>query len=188
MQPRLDDAVPRVRGRTKSSSSCRRASSVSAIGERLADAGVVPDAWTFRLAARLAGADRRLQAGEYRFAEPATPSRGRARGSRRRRLHAAGHVSRGPDDRRDGRRLRAERPGHGGRLPSAAEDETALVGDLDPDAATLEGYLFPTRTRWRAARAPPRTVQAMVERVRPRVRHAAARGGRRSATCRRATS
>ena len=38
-----------------------------AIGRRLADAGVVPDAWTFRAALRWSGRGRELQAGEYRF-------------------------------------------------------------------------------------------------------------------------
>ena len=61
---------------------------VAAIAERLTAAGVVPDAWTFRLAARLTGVDRRLQAGEYRFAEPATPARRRRAARARRRLHA----------------------------------------------------------------------------------------------------
>jgi len=48
-------------------------SSVASIANRLVTAGVLPDALTFRLAARLTGADRRLQAGEYRFAGPSTP-------------------------------------------------------------------------------------------------------------------
>ena len=46
---------------------------VAGIAKRLADAGVIPDTWTFRLAARVSGADRRLKAGEYRFAAAATP-------------------------------------------------------------------------------------------------------------------
>jgi cell division protein YceG involved in septum cleavage len=46
---------------------------VSGIGQRLADSGVVPDAFTFRIAARMSGAGLGLQAGEYRFAEPASP-------------------------------------------------------------------------------------------------------------------
>ena len=46
--------------------------SVAGIATRLADAGVVSDPMTFRLAARLSGLDRQLQAGEYRFAEPAS--------------------------------------------------------------------------------------------------------------------
>ena len=48
-------------------------SGVSAIANRLVAAGVLPDPWTFRLAARLTGADRKLQAGEYRFAGETTP-------------------------------------------------------------------------------------------------------------------
>jgi len=48
-------------------------SSVASIGNRLVAAGVLPDPWTFRLAARFTGADRRLQAGEYRFAGESTP-------------------------------------------------------------------------------------------------------------------
>src|SRR5688572_28863569 len=47
---------------------------VSGIASRLADAGVVSNALVFRIAARLSGDERKLQAGEYRFAEAATPS------------------------------------------------------------------------------------------------------------------
>src|SRR5262245_49805949 len=43
------------------------------IARRLAEAGVVPDALTFRIAAWLSHADRKLQAGEYRFASAASP-------------------------------------------------------------------------------------------------------------------
>jgi hypothetical protein len=45
---------------------------VSGIAARLTDAGVIPDPITFRLATRWAGKERRLQAGEYRFAGAAT--------------------------------------------------------------------------------------------------------------------
>src|SRR6188474_1912892 len=47
---------------------------VAGIASRLETAGVVPDAWTFRIAARLSGEERRLQAGEYRFADAASPA------------------------------------------------------------------------------------------------------------------
>src|SRR5688572_17575173 len=46
---------------------------VGRIATDLATAGVVTDPFTFRLAARISGSDRRLQAGEYRFVGPATP-------------------------------------------------------------------------------------------------------------------
>jgi UPF0755 protein len=48
-------------------------SGVGGIARRLADAGVVPDSITFRLAVRLQHLDRRLEAGEYRFADAASP-------------------------------------------------------------------------------------------------------------------
>ena len=46
---------------------------VSGIAKRLADAGVVSHPMAFRVAARMSGEERKLQAGEYRFAEAATP-------------------------------------------------------------------------------------------------------------------
>ena len=47
---------------------------VSGIASRLADAGVVANPLLFRVAARLSGDERKLQAGEYRFAESASPA------------------------------------------------------------------------------------------------------------------
>jgi UPF0755 protein len=44
-----------------------------AIGRVLAQAGVVRDEWTFRLAVYLTGTARELKAGEYRFAGPSSP-------------------------------------------------------------------------------------------------------------------
>jgi len=46
--------------------------SVAAMADRLAAAGVVSDARLFRIVSRLTGADRRLQAGEDRFVESAS--------------------------------------------------------------------------------------------------------------------
>ena len=46
---------------------------VSGIASRLTAAGIVSNPLVFRVAARLSGDERKLQAGEYRFAEAATP-------------------------------------------------------------------------------------------------------------------
>src|SRR5437899_6102158 len=112
------------------------------IARRLAAAQVVPDALTFRVAAWLAHADRRLQAGEYRFADPATPG------------EIVSRLVRGDVDRRgvtfpEGLTIGVmasifERGGLGtaAEFERAASDGT-LVHSLDPDAPTLEGYLFP---------------------------------------------
>jgi UPF0755 protein len=116
---------------------------VSAIAERLADAGVVADRVTFRLAARLAGADRSLQAGEYRFTEPATP------GAIVDRL-ARGDVFARAVTFPEGLTIAEMAPlfersglGTADEFLDAATD-TSRVAELDHDARSLEGYLFPS--------------------------------------------
>jgi UPF0755 protein len=112
------------------------------IRQRLVDAGVVRDALTLRLALRWTGASRDLQAGEYRFDRPMTAievvtkiARGDVYGQRITfpegltiREMAAIYESRGL-----------------GRAADfiEASRNTALIRDLDPMAADLEGYLFP---------------------------------------------
>jgi len=113
------------------------------IARRLANAGVVPDPWTFRLAARLAGADRRLRAGEYRFAQAATPFEIVSRLAR-------GDVFTRPVTFPEGLTIHEMAPiFERGGLGAAADFEQAaadgaLAAAFDPDADTLEGYLFPS--------------------------------------------
>ena len=131
------------------------------IGRRLAEAGVVPDAWTFRLAVRLAQADRRLRAGEYRFAEAASPFAVVSRLVR-------GDVFTYGLTFREGLTLYEmstvfERSG----LGTAAAFETAaknaaLIRALDPDASSLEGYLFPSTYAMPRHAGAAGTVRAMV--------------------------
>jgi UPF0755 protein len=113
------------------------------IARRLAAAGVVPDAATFRLAAALAGADRRLQAGEYRFADAATPFvvvDRLARGD----VHTISVTF------PEGLTIREmagifERSGLGTASAfEAAAADASLAAAFDPEASTLEGYLFPS--------------------------------------------
>ena len=114
----------------------------STIGARLAEAGVVRDARTFRVALWLSGRGRELKAGEYRFDREATPFEvidRIARGDAYKRLITF----------REGLTIPEmaqvfEERGFG----AAAEFEQAaknasLIGDLDSEAADLEGYLFP---------------------------------------------
>ena len=103
--------------------------------------GSSPIAWTFRLAARLAGVDRKLQAGEYRFADPATPYEVAARLAR-------GDVYTHPITFPEGLTVAemADLFGKSG-LGTAAEfraaaRETALIGDLDPDAERSRATCF----------------------------------------------
>jgi UPF0755 protein len=116
--------------------------SVSGIASRLAAAGVVPDGFTFRIAARMAGADRRLQAGEYRFADAATPAAVVAR-------ITAGDVYKRSVTFPEGLTVLEmadvfERAGFGTAEDfRAAAHEAGLRPAAAPDARTLEGYLFP---------------------------------------------
>lgn len=117
-------------------------SGVARIANRLVEAGVVPDPWTFRLAARLEGVERQLQAGEYRFAAPATPY------EVVRRL-AKGDVHTESITFPEGLTIAEmatifEARGFGTRdaFLEAAGD-VSLAASFDPDAPSLEGYLFP---------------------------------------------
>lgn len=115
---------------------------LATIGRRLADAGVVPDALTFRLAAEVEGATRRLQAGEYRFAGGET-----AREVVRR--IAAGDVYTRLITFPEGLTIRQladvfEQAGLGPRADFvAAAADASLIAHLDAEASDLEGYLFP---------------------------------------------
>jgi UPF0755 protein len=115
---------------------------VSEIARRLTAAGVVADPYTFRLAAHLEHDDRRLQAGEYRFAEAATPAQVAARIAR-------GDVYTRPVVFPEGLNIAEmaavyERTGLGTAASfKDAATNVSLVAAFDPDAATLEGYLFP---------------------------------------------
>ena len=135
--------------------------SVGGIGTRLAAAGVVPDVLTFRVAARLAGAERRLQAGEYRFADLATP------------FDVVARLARGDVFTRavtfpEGLTMREmaavfERSG----LGAAAEFERATadgqrIRAFDPEARTLEGYLFPDTYALPRRSSPEALVDVMV--------------------------
>jgi UPF0755 protein len=155
-------------------------SSVSSIATRLAAAGVVPDAMTFRAAARIARTERRLQAGEYRFGEAESPM------TVVRRL-AAGDVFTHTLTFPEGRTMweMAEIFGRSA-LGSAEEFEAAasdasLVAGLDPGALSLEGYLFPDTYALARNAGAAGTVRAMVDRftaaVDPELRAAAQESG-----------
>lgn len=112
------------------------------IGQRLIDAGVVRDPWTFRAAILISGRARELKAGEYRFDAPIDA------------LEVIDKIRRGDVYRRlltfrEGLTIAEmavvfEQKGFGaaGDFLKAAADASA-IRDLDPAARDLEGYLFP---------------------------------------------
>ena len=113
-----------------------------AIAKRLADAGVVRDVNSFRLALWLSG--RRPPAAGRRV--PVRPARHAAAGRRqdraRRGLRPADHVSRRADHQADGGGLRGEGLRAGEGVHRRGEERRARRA-IDPDARDLEGYLFP---------------------------------------------
>jgi UPF0755 protein len=119
--------------------------STRAIATTLADKGVIEDRWLF-LAARGIRRGTNLQAGEYKFDRPASP------------LEILRRLARGdiyymellvPE----GFNLYdiAEAVGKLGTMQPetflAAAKNPAMIRDLDPDAPSLEGYLFPNKYR-----------------------------------------
>jgi UPF0755 protein len=134
---------------------------VSGIASRLAAAGVVSNALAFRIAARLSGDERKLQAGEYRFAEAATPGEivGRlARGDVYTRIVTF----------REGLTIwemadvfAASGIGTAAEFLNEARN-ASRIKDLDPRASSLEGYLFPDTYKMPRTTGAKGTVDAMV--------------------------
>ena len=112
------------------------------IGQKLVEAGVVSDAYTWRAALWISGRSRDLKAGEYRFDQPMNA------------LAVVDKIARGDVYRRlvtfrEGLTIHEmsliyeqEGLGPGEDFRKAARD-ASLVQDLDPEARDLEGYLFP---------------------------------------------
>ncbi|MBA3296902.1 MAG: endolytic transglycosylase MltG [Acidobacteria bacterium] len=112
------------------------------MAQRLADAGVIRSAATFRLAVWLRGAGRRLQAGEYRFEKPMTTAEVVD-------MLARGGVFVRSITFREGLTIREmaavfQASGIGTSAQFiAASKQAKLIVDIDPGARDLEGYLFP---------------------------------------------
>lgn len=136
-------------------------SGVAKIATLLETAGVVPHALVFRAAARLSGDDRKLQAGEYRFAEAASPREVVDRLAR-------GDVYTKPITFREGltiwdtARVFAE-SGLGTEAEFLREArDPSRISAIDPDASSLEGYLFPDTYQLPRSAGAKGTVDAMV--------------------------
>jgi UPF0755 protein len=141
-----------------------RGTGTSGIADALVQAGVVRSRWDFLLA-RMASRTRVLQAGEYRFYRPASP------------LEVVSRIGRGdifyyelvvPE----GRNLFdiASAAEQLGLFPAAkfleAARNPALIRDLDPQAPTLEGYLFPDTYKLSRHTTPDRLCRLMTGKFR----------------------
>jgi UPF0755 protein len=112
------------------------------IARRLAQAGVVRNTLTFRIAVWVTGEGRRLQAGEYRFDHPVSARQVVEKIAR-------GEVYLRPLTFPEGLTMRQmaelyEQKGFGTAAEFlAAARNVSLVSAIDPAAEDLEGYLFP---------------------------------------------
>ena len=123
-----------------------------AIGRALAQAGVVRDEWTFRMAVYLTGTARELKAGEYRFAGPASPkeiARKLARGAVYLRPVT---FPEGLTVKEMARVFESRGLGTAKAFVEAAANPGAIQRDSTRGARDLEGYCFPRRTTSPGAR------------------------------------
>jgi UPF0755 protein len=141
-----------------------RGTSSSGIAALLAQAGVVGGRWDFLLA-RLIHRGQVLQAGEYAFDHPASA------------MEVAGRIARGDIFYRElvvpeGKNVfdigaAVEQLGFfkASEFVKAAQDPS-LIRDLDPQAPTLEGYLFPSTYRLNHLTTPPQLCRMMTDQFR----------------------
>ena len=141
-----------------------RGTTAMGMGRLLEDAGVIQSRWDFWLA-RLVERGRKLQAGEYRFEKPASP------------LDIFDRIARGDifyyelvvPEGRNMFDIAAEVEALG-LFPAAeflkAARDPLYIRDLDPQAPSLEGYLFPSTYRLSRHTTPERLCQIMTTKFR----------------------
>lgn len=134
------------------------------MGERLAQAGVVRYAWQFQLL-RAVRRSAKLQAGEYRFSASASVREVFDRIARGDVFYYEITVPEGSNI-FDIASITAQSGiiENGAFLTAAAEPR--FISDLDPAAATLEGYLFPSTYRITRSTTAEQLVKQMVDQFR----------------------
>ncbi len=141
-----------------------RGSSSSRIATELEEAGVVRSRWAFvglHLLRR-----GRLKAGEYRFERMATVAEVYDRIARGDVFTIAVTIPEGMDRREIGERLARAGLGTKEGFLEATRTEVGRIHDLDPQAANLEGYLFPDTYRFARSASELQMADAMVKRFR----------------------
>jgi len=141
-----------------------RGTPTSEMGRQLVEAGVVRSRFDFWLA-RLAGRNRRLQAGEYRFDRAASALEVVRRIARGDIFYFELVVPEGKNMFDIGAAV--EQLGvFPARAFLAAARNPALIRDLDPAAPSLEGYLFPNTYRLNHSTTPERLCRMMTAKFR----------------------
>jgi UPF0755 protein len=139
-------------------------SSTLHIGRQLEEAGVVRSRYAFDAMRWLINGT--LKAGDYRFDHPARAGEVYDRIRRGDVYTIAVTVPEGANMFDIGARLEQAGFGPAAQFVNVARQEAALVSDLDPQAKTLEGYLFPDTYRIGPKEAMPQIAAMMVKRFR----------------------
>ena len=110
--------------------------------------------------------DRTLKAGEYRFDHPAKLAQVYARLSRGDVYTVSVTIPEGSNLFDIGQRLQTAGFGPEEEFLAAARTNVNLIADLDPQATSLEGYLFPDTYRFSRHATPTEIQETMVRRFR----------------------
>jgi UPF0755 protein len=141
-----------------------RGTSTGAMAELLSQAGVVGSRWDFLLA-RLAYRGRVLQAGEYRFDHPASAMEVFRRIARGDVFYIELVVPEGRNMFDIGAAVEQLGLFKSAQFLTAAAD-ASLIRDLDPQAPSLEGYLFPDTYRLGRHTTPEKLCRMMTDKFR----------------------
>ena len=139
-------------------------SSAAKIGQQLEEAGVIRSRYAFDALRWLRPG--RLKAGTYRFASAAKPMDVYDRIRRGDVFTIAVTIPEGSTIFDIAGKLEQAGLGPAADFLAVAKSETALVSDLDPKAANLEGYLFPDTYHFAPKQKPAQIAAAMVKRFR----------------------
>ncbi len=143
----------------------RPGTSARQIAVDLHAAGVVRSVPAFLLL-HYARGQQALKAGEYRFDHPATPLEVYQRLARGDVVTHTVVIPEGFSVFEIASAMEAAGLATRGQFLKVAQSETALISDLDPGAASLEGYLFPDTYQFSRVQSPRDLAAAMVRRFR----------------------
>jgi UPF0755 protein len=134
------------------------------IAAELKQQGLIRSKYAFE-AARLAKGGT-LKAGEYRFDHPVKMSEVYGRLERGDVYTLTLTIPEGSNLFDIAQRIEAAKLGTKERILAEARADVSLIADLDPGAASLEGYLFPDTYHFERRATPKQMVTAMVKRFR----------------------
>lgn len=142
-----------------------RGANASQAAGLLLKAGILKYRLPFKLYLRYSNLGRSIQAGEYRFSEAATPKQIVQRMIKGDVFFYSVTIPEGLTARETVALLAKHNLGNPDELERAL-GKTAWIADLDPGAASLEGYLFPETYRFQRKASSAEIIKTMVQQFR----------------------